>query len=423
MPTEFATVQRKLLKSKGKYLLKADLLKRPSLFSMKPFLKNLLLVLGTIAVFFVLLEITLAIFSPHKLMIRPYHEVYDPLLGWRNKPLKNEGTHFEFASDRFFHVRHNSLGLRGEETTYEKPRGVKRILLVGDSYFWGYGVSNEDVVSAVLQKHLSPAIEVINGGTIGYGLDQKFLWLQNEGLKYRPDLVLLAFSAANDLDEISQSVVYYTPKPLFMLESGKLVLKNVPVPRTEKTDRKALGEPRTLFGKLKKFLRFNTHTYQFITGRLNSDPEIRLLLLNMGLAEEYTKDIGNIPVLTNPPGHVMDIALKLISESKRTAEEAGAVFVLVFIPEKEEDRSGNVPLEGVRPGTHDKNSRLSALLANHARKERIAYLDLLPLSREQYRQAASLYTIEEYDHHWSASGHRVIADELLRYLKKAGYSF
>lgn len=384
---------------------------------MKTVLKNLLLVFGSIALFFTALELTLALFSPHKLRIRPYHEIYNPIIGWVNKPLKDEGIHFEFARNRFFHVKHNSLGLRGKETSYKKPSNVKRILFVGDSYFWGYGVSNDEVISSILQQSLPNTIEVLNGATVGYGTDQAYLWLKNEGLKYQPDIVLFSFSAANDLQEISTSVSYYTPKPIFMLENGKLTLKNVPVPRTEQTDRKAFGEPRTLFGKLKKFLRFHTHTYQFIAERLNANPEIRLLLLNLGLAEEYTKDIGNVPRLSNPPDEAENIAFRLINESRKITESSGGKFILVFIPDKEEDRSGTVSVEGVAPGTYERNSELRTKLMSFAEREKIDLIDLLAFTREHYKQGVSLYTVEKYDHHWSALGHRLIANKLLQYIK------
>lgn len=385
---------------------------------MKQWLKNSLLILGSLIVFFILLEVSLAIFAPQKIKIQPYHEKYDPLLGWINQPLKDEGVHFEFAPKRFFHVRHNSLGLRGKETSYEKPLGVRRILFVGDSFFWGYGVSDSEVLTEVLQKKLPPSVEVLNGGTTGYGTDQEFLWLKHEGLKYRPDIVIFGFSAANDLDEIASSVSYYYPKPIFMLEGDKLVLKNVPVPRSEQTDRKTFGKPHTLFGKIKKFLRHNTHTYQFITGRLNSNPEIRLFLINIGLAEEYTTNLGNIPVLTNPPEDVRKIAFRLILESKKTAEEAGARFILVFIPEREKDRSGRLQIEGVRESSYDLNSELSAAFSEFTRKERIAFLDLLPFTREHFRQGVPIYNVDRSDHHWTALGHQYIADEILEFLKK-----
>ncbi|MBI5103359.1 MAG: SGNH/GDSL hydrolase family protein [Nitrospirae bacterium] len=382
---------------------------------MKKGLQGLMLTLGSLILCFILLELFLALFSPHKLRTRPYHEKYHPVIGWVNKPLKDEGVHYEFARDRFFHVRHNGLGLRGGETTYEKPAGARRILLVGDSYFWGYGVQDEEVISAVLQKALPPPVEVLNGGTTGYGTDQMLLWLKNEGLKFSPDIVVFGFSAANDLDEIASSVSYYSPKPVFTLEMDRVNLKNVPVPRTGETDRKTFGNPRTLLGKVKKFLRYHTHTYQFISGRLNSIKAFRSFMLETGLADEYTTDLGNLPVLRNPPDSLWEIAISLIKESRRITEESGGKFVLLFIPDKEYAPEGRVD------DAYEKNTKMSRLLRDFAAKEKFAYFDLLPVVRASSAVGEPLYNQERFDHHWNAAGHRVAAAELLAFLKKEGW--
>lgn len=385
---------------------------------MKKNLANSLIILGTIFIFFLILDIALSIFSPSKIRIQPYHEKYDSTLGWVNKPLKNEGVHFEFAKNRFFHVTHNSLGLRGPETSYKKPEGIRRILFVGDSYFWGYGVSDDEVLTRVLQQHVPSSIEVLNGGTTGYGTDQELLWLKVEGLKYKPDIVIFSFSAANDLDEIATSVSYYSPKPIFMLDNEEFVLKNVPVPRTLETDRKTFGNPRTLFGKAKKFLRHNTHFYPFITGRLNANPAIRHFLINVGLGEEYTTIIGNIPVLKNPPDKLWGIALSLIKEGRKIAEDSGAKFVLAFIPEKETALTDNMTMPDAQRKTCVRNDELSSLFREFTKKEKISYIDFLPIAREHLRIGASLYNTEPTDHHWNASGHRFAAHEILTLLEK-----
>lgn len=133
----------------------------------KRFLSNGLLALGSLTTMLAVVELALALFAPHKVRTRSYHEKYDPVMGWVNKPLKNEGVHFEYAPNRFFHVTHNSLGLRGRQASYQKPPGTRRILFVGDSYFWGYGVSDAEVLTAVLQRALPLSYEVLNGGTSG----------------------------------------------------------------------------------------------------------------------------------------------------------------------------------------------------------------------------------------------------------------
>ena len=387
---------------------------------MKRFPANALLALGSLVLALSALEFALAFFAPHKVLTRAYHERYDPVMGWVNKPLKNEGVHFEYAPSLFFHVTHNSLGLRGKETGYEKRPGTRRILFAGDSYFWGYGVSDAEVLTEVLQRALPPSYEVLNGGTIGYGTDQEFLWLKNEGLRYRPDIVIFGFSAANDLVEIATSVAYFTPKPIFVFEGNDLVLKNVPVPRTEQADRKSLGSPRTAFGKLKQYLRYHTHTYPFVAARLNSRPDWRDFFVTVGLADEYLQEIGDVPVITNPPQDVMDVALKLILDARKISEEAGARFVLVFIPDKERTPDGKIRVEAVKENVSVVNSERSSVIRELAVRYKVPYLDLLPVVREHARKGEALYNSDRTDHHWTALGHRVFSAEIQMFLKTNG---
>jgi hypothetical protein len=73
---------------------------------------------------------------------------YDPLLGWKNAP----GTDRIYSSPEFrifSRVEINSRSLRDEETTYETPAGMRRILLLGDSIPAGFEVAREEVVDSL----------------------------------------------------------------------------------------------------------------------------------------------------------------------------------------------------------------------------------------------------------------------------------
>src|SRR3989344_7732848 len=55
----------------------------------------------------------------------------------------------------FFHT--NSLGLRDSEISIEKPDGVFRVLVVGDSYVEGWGAEDKDVWTEIAEKNLQDA--------------------------------------------------------------------------------------------------------------------------------------------------------------------------------------------------------------------------------------------------------------------------
>jgi lysophospholipase L1-like esterase len=101
--------------------------------------------------------------------------------------------------------RVNQLGLRGPETTTEKPPGVRRVAVLGDSIAFGYWVSDEQGFARQLERLLNQApgaegrVEVLNFGVPGYNLEQEIEALRARALAFSPDLVVVLF-CLNDLE-------------------------------------------------------------------------------------------------------------------------------------------------------------------------------------------------------------------------------
>lgn len=124
--------------------------------------------------------------------------VRDDDLGWRMRPNAKElwgGVT----------VRTNGKGLRGPQLSYDKPPGVFRVLYLGDSVAFGYGIeSYEDAFPYVVERNLESStgleVETVNSGVGGYSPWQEFVYLAGEGIRYEPDLIVVAF-VLNDVTE------------------------------------------------------------------------------------------------------------------------------------------------------------------------------------------------------------------------------
>jgi lysophospholipase L1-like esterase len=152
---------------------------------------------------------------------------YDSLLGWAHQP----GQESLFETKQFhINVRINQEGLRDREHVYERTNNTSRILVLGDSFAWGYGVEEDQRFTRQLETTLG--VEVINAGVSGYSTDQELIWYRKEGIKYDVDLVILVFSGNDIGDNHHQLVntIYY--KPQFVLEDDHLSLTGYPVPET-----------------------------------------------------------------------------------------------------------------------------------------------------------------------------------------------
>jgi hypothetical protein len=123
-------------------------------------------------------------------------------------------------------VEINSHGLRGPETTYEKPPATFRILNLGDSVAMGWGVREDDTYGRRLEQWLNQQAaqdlhyEVINAGVPGWNLENALAYLQAEGLKYEPDLILLDLTIANDIKGKSALLANNQPAPIQWLRDN-----------------------------------------------------------------------------------------------------------------------------------------------------------------------------------------------------------
>lgn len=122
-------------------------------------------------------------------------------------------------------VSTNHLGFRGNETTLKKPADTYRIVCLGDSLTFGWGVSQDQTFCAQLERLLNanpPSTppsrvhyEVLNLGVGNYNTVQEVESLRTLGLQLDPDLVLLGYFI-NDAEPISE------PAPGFFVEHSYL---------------------------------------------------------------------------------------------------------------------------------------------------------------------------------------------------------
>jgi len=114
-------------------------------------------------------------------------------------------------------VRTSSAGLNDREYTLEKPPGIYRVVVLGDSMTMASGVEREESWHAVLDERLnleSPSLryEFINFGVGGYHPGNYRAVLEHRAMGYDPDLVLIGFTPRND-HEFPQFRRRFTPKP------------------------------------------------------------------------------------------------------------------------------------------------------------------------------------------------------------------
>jgi hypothetical protein len=149
---------------------------------------------------------------------------FDEQLGWALVPHASASSS---ATGKRIDYEINGKGLRDDEADYAKPSDTLRILLLGDSRTFGYGVPIEQHFTKLLEGYFRN-VEVINMGVSGYGVDQELLALRKEGVRYQPDVVIAYVAHFGDQRHMFADR-WGKPKPQFQLRDGELTLSNVPV--------------------------------------------------------------------------------------------------------------------------------------------------------------------------------------------------
>lgn len=150
-------------------------------------------------------------------------------------------------------VTYNERGLR-DRPVLPKAAGEYRILALGDSVTFGWGVNQDKTFSArletLLEERLHRPVRVINSGVGGYNTVQEMTYFKQEGIALQPDLVMLTY-VQNDIevnkgpfDPWAQSSLWGKPFPDMVI---------------------------TMVGKL-WFYRLMHHTYNYAMPKLQQTP-------------------------------------------------------------------------------------------------------------------------------------------------------
>ena len=286
---------------------------------------------------------------------------YHPTRGWALRPNLRDVPAFGGKT-----LSSNSRGLRGaREYSLVKPAGFSRIVVLGDSFTFGEDVGDDETWPRRLEE-LMPGTEVLNLGVHGYGHDQMLLYLREEGLKYRPDVVVVGFLP----DDMERNVVAFRDyaKPRFVLRGGQLALRNVPVPSPDDV---LAREPYRL-----KFLD--------LLSMLRGD-----LLRRSGREQEAMREI----------------TLPLLDEMSSAITAAGARAAFAYLPVYGE-------IDKADPGMTGREHFFFSYWRQHG----IQSMYLRPYFLEKLRRGAEFKTYG----HWGALEHQTVAEGVKAYLVEKG---
>ncbi len=293
-----------------------------------------------------------------------YHDQW----GWHHIPDKQAVfKHPDFAVD----VRINSKGLRDNEYDYVRTR-KKRMLVLGDSYGWGFGVEHSEIFSSLLEQRYADW-EIINASVSGYGTVQQELYLQQEGGKYQADVILLLFYDNDFRDNVGLSSYWYN-KPFVAAAQttdgeAELYIEDLPVP------------PQSLRQRIDGYILGNFYLARGIYPYL-------------GMVLDGIYHLFASPVSFEPADEFAATSFAL-DQLIKTAEQQGSRVVVV-----------QTPLSKVK----------HQVIAEQCRGHSI---DCLHLNKTFKKKEKDWHFPS--DRHWNAKGHRLAADAIDHFLAEKHY--
>ncbi|OQY46928.1 MAG: hypothetical protein B6242_06210 [Anaerolineaceae bacterium 4572_78] len=267
-------------------------------------------------------------------------------------------------------VEINLHGIRDVVHSFEKPEGTYRILSLGDSVAFGWENGLEDTYTKQIETmaHGDGYVntETINAGIMGWDLPIERAYLEETGLKYDPDVIIVEVTVHNDI----YPQRYTVPSP-----------------------------------SMAKWLRDNTYSWGFASHISRKMKE------NIGTLHAEASSNSIYPFPLDKHDIQWDEFIRTpIREMARLATENNAEFIVVIFPTDAQVQSIDYPTT-------------AQSVIKDLESDGIQVLDLLPVYRTVYQQLDTQPNelnplFADATSHPSALGHSLAAEAIYEMLMK-----
>jgi hypothetical protein len=336
-------------------------------------------------------------------------------------------AYYRHTKEGFSEGYFNSHGFRDYERSYDKTPGTYRILVLGDSFVEAFQVPLERSFTALLEQSLSTEdrkVEVLNLGQSGFGTGAEYLRYINLGVRYHPDLVILAFLTGNDFRNNSryldreQQLVYYTTDGHLQRDLLDGYARGLTLPKRLFQFAARHSYLASLISQRVYLLRLQSRTARGDHSR-NSGGSSDVNNNGYGELSEFSDLNIYRPEWLPRWKEALQITKTMLLKFQRDVESRNSRFLLLSLTNGEQLHK---PMQlGLREEfgidfDFEKPDRILKTIATEAGME---YLMLLPVFQSQPNPSVFHGFNGSVTGHWNERGHDLAAKTLAQYLSQA----
>lgn len=389
----------------------AQRLRRPNRY--KRAILNLSLAVGSVVFGLVLCEVVLRVFSPgYSPLFLDIYRMDDAGILMLEPNIERRHLTNEFDVK----VVTNADGLRDWATPSSDK--TKRVVGVGDSMAFGWGVELEQSLYALTEQSFDPnEIRIVKAGIPATSTIDQIKWLQQYGDSYQPRAVVVSFCVFNDFTD---NLVGGVPER-FTVRDGLMVWFDKPAASEERSRAKAAWELRDKIKRSSLLVQKAAQVWWYFDTKI-VNPEDRN---NPGLTGKGgVWENGQIYLKhsTFDVERSIEVTLKSLDDIQRWCEERKIPLVLLVIPHSLQlyqwELSKWLQAYDVSASDFDVD-RPQRILSEWGAKKKVTVADLLPHFRAYQASHPDERLYFYPDVHMNARGHREAASVLQDALKTA----
>ncbi len=314
-------------------------------------LKNIAAMFISLLVGLLIGEVVIRIFFPQ--IISPVQFYYDSKIGGM-VPVPNQKGFKSHPREYYYEYQNNDIGMRDTRQLNDYKKIPYKILAIGDSFTYGWGVNDNETFCKLVEKKINrDSVAILNAGASGSGTDYALKFFQVRGPELAPKVVLY-FYYENDFVDNSEN-------RYFTIQQDSIIPKGI----NEATNLNAIQKNKLANSKVYNWFASHSHLFNMIRTQVG-------IMWNKKVKQENQNQQGatptataenksatpssapNTPTVTEQPKPENDrfyptyVYIKALAKN---VEQSGGKFYTFFIPSNksiaEYQKSGTMSHEKV----------------------------------------------------------------------------